>query len=181
MAKENRRPASSDTYHVTSRGNRQAVIFVDEIDYRRWQCIVDSVVAKHRWTVLAYALLPNHYHLLIRSPVDDLSRGMNLLNGRFGQAFNRRYGFTGHLFQGRFDSETVETDGHLFQSLRYIALNPVRADLCDCPEGWPWASYPIVARRASGGSTADDEVLALFGLTREEARRRFRDFVADAR
>jgi putative transposase len=71
----------------------------------------------------------------------DLSAGMHRLNGRYAQWFNQRHGFDGHLFQGRFSSKLVESDGHLLSSIRYVLRNPVEAGLCAVPEDWPWSSY----------------------------------------
>jgi REP element-mobilizing transposase RayT len=85
--------------------------------------------------------MTNHFHLLIDTPTPTLSDGMQRLKCNYAAYFNERYSLEGHLFQQRFDSRLIETEEHLFNSLSYIALNPVRAGLCDDPSEWPWSSF----------------------------------------
>jgi hypothetical protein len=126
--------------------------------------------------------MPNHYHLILEIDELTLSSGLQKLNGWYAQAFNRRHGFSGHLFQGRFHSAPVESDSHLLELARYVPLNPVRARLCDDPADWPWSSY-----RATLGMSrplpflAVDRVLGPFGLDRQRARTAFRHFVTEPR
>ena len=169
------------TYHVTARGNRRQAIFNDDYDYRLLLLIVGDVVARYGWRCHAYCLLPNHFHLLVETPGTTLSAGMHRLNGRYAQWFNDRHGLDGHLFQGRFHSVVIETEGHLLGAFRYILLNPVRASLCSSPDRWTWSSY-----RATVGSTgvppflAVDELIALFSPDARRARDRIRAFIDDA-
>jgi REP-associated tyrosine transposase len=126
--------------------------------------------------------MPNHYHLVVETPEPDLSAGMQWLNGRYAQAFNHRHGLDGHLFQGRFHSLLVESDWHLLELSRYLALNPVKAELCRHPRQWAWGSYPAIAGLVRPRRfLAPDRTLAPFGRTRATARRRFEEFVNDRR
>jgi REP element-mobilizing transposase RayT len=169
-------------YHVTSRGNRRQPIFVADTDHLRFLAQLETVCTKATWTVHAYCLMPNHYHLVLEIDVPTLSSGLQQLNGSYAQEFNRRHGFSGHLFQGRFHSAPVETDSHLLELARYVPLNPVRARLCDDPADWPWSSF-----RATLGMSrpapflAIDRVLGSFALDRRRARAAFRSFVAEPR
>lgn len=173
--------AHSDTYHITTRGNRRGAVVFDEHDYRRWEWLLTRTMKRHRWRCLGYSLLPNHFHLLVACSNKSLGPGMNLLNGMYGQAFNRRHGYVGHVFQGRYGSEAVESDRHLLEAVRYIALNPVRASLCERPEEWPWASYAITfGLRADPVGVAIADLLAHFGSEVTTARNRLASFVADA-
>jgi putative transposase len=95
-------------------------------------------------------------------------------------SFNRRHAEKGHVFAHRYHSEFIQSDGHLLETCRYIALNPVRAGLCETPEDWRWSSYassigdsPPVSFVASG------RLLRLFADDPAEGRRRFRRFVED--
>jgi putative transposase len=91
------------------------------------------------WTLHAYCLLPNHYHLIVESKQGDLSAGMHKLNGRYAQRFNRRYDRVGHVFQNRFSSYVIETDEHFLRALDYVRANPIEAGLCTSLDEWPWS------------------------------------------
>jgi putative transposase len=125
--------------------------------------------------------MPNHYHLVVETANGDLSIGMHRLNSGYAHRFNDCHGLSGHLFQGRFHSVLVESDWHLLELSRYLALNPVRAGLCKSPLEWPWSSYAAVAGAASPPSfLAAERLLAHFGADRDWARRTLRWFVRDA-
>ncbi len=105
---ENRIPRS--LYHLTSRGNARTDIFEDNLDCEKFLDILASVVRQNRWICHSYCLMVNHYHLLVETPEGNLCRGMRQLNGVYTQAFNRRHGRVGHLFQGRYKSILVEKE-----------------------------------------------------------------------
>jgi REP element-mobilizing transposase RayT len=167
---------------VTSRGNRGQPTFVTDTDRVRFLALLEAVCAKAGWTVHAYCLMPNHYHLVVEIEAPTLSSGLQRLNGTYAQMFNRLHGLRGHLFQGRFHSVGVEADPHLLELSRYLPLNPVRARLCNGPADWPWSSY-----RATLGMSwpapflTVDRVLGLFALDRQRAREAFRAFVETPR
>jgi putative transposase len=166
--------------HVTARGNRRQDIFLDGRDFARFASMLDELARRRGWIGHGYCLLPNHYHVVVETRAADLSSGMRWLNGRYAQAFNRIHGFDGHLFQGRFHSVSVESDWHLLELGRYLALNPVRAGLCSRPEDWIWSSYRALAGlEAPRRFLAPAPLLSLFGRSPEEARERFIGFVQD--
>ena len=140
--------------------------------------LLSRISRELRWTLDAYCLMTNHYHLVVEARTRDLSSGMQRLNARYAQWFNRRHDLSGHLFRHRFYAGLVSGDPHLLELLRYLALNPVHAGLCANPEDWQWSSYaPLVAgRRADALST---RVLAYFGHNENLAREAFRTFVTD--
>jgi putative transposase len=80
-------------YHVTCRGNRRQPIFADDHDRGRYLALLAAVSAKLGWRCLAYCLMSNHVHLVLDVPDQTLSRGMQLLSGRYAQAYNRRHGW----------------------------------------------------------------------------------------
>jgi putative transposase len=176
------REQAPGVYHATSRGNRGQLVFATDADRLRFMALLETICAKTGWTIHAYCLMPNHYHLVVEIDLPTLSDGLQQLNGVYAQIFNRRHRFVGHLFQGRFHSVRVETNPHLLELARYLPLNPVRARLCDEPADWPWSSY-----RATLGISrpapflAVDRVLGLFALDRRRAREAFRAFVATPR
>lgn len=102
-------------------------------------------MARFDWRCLAYCLMDNHFHLLVRTPLANLPRGMQQINSGHAQAYNRRHGRTGPLFERRYGAALVQEDVHLLEIFRYIALNPVRAGLCREPEDYAWSSHAALA------------------------------------
>jgi putative transposase len=130
---------SNGFFHLTVRGNRGQVIFNTSGDARRMLRLIAE--AAPLWHVKTYCLMPNHFHLVVAANVADLSKAMTRINGVYAQWFNRKYALKGHLFQGRFASKPIADEGHLFESIRYVLLNPVRAGLCAHPSEWPWCNW----------------------------------------
>lgn len=97
-------------YHVTSRGNARARIYLDDADYRGFLELAGEVCERHNWRIHAYCLMGNHYHLVVETPDPTLSQGMRQLNGVYTQDFNRRHARAGHLFQGRYTAIVVDQD-----------------------------------------------------------------------
>jgi REP element-mobilizing transposase RayT len=97
-----RRQIPDGLYHVTTRGNRRQPIVLEDRDCEVFLVLLGKVVKRLGWKVHAYCLMTNHYHLLVETPNADISVGMQLLNGQYAQAFNRRHGYEGHLFERRF-------------------------------------------------------------------------------
>jgi len=100
--------------------------------------------------MLAFCLMGNHYHFVLRTRRPNLSRLMRHINGEYTQAFNRRHAVSGHVFQGRFHAVIVDTDAYLLEVCRYVELNPVRAGLVSTVDGWPWSSYRAHVGMARG-------------------------------
>ncbi|MBD3670659.1 MAG: transposase [Gammaproteobacteria bacterium] len=114
-------------YHVTSRGDGQKDIYLDDKDRRDFLSNLTHVCERYNWVVHAYCLMSNHYHLLLETPDGNLSQGMRQLNGVYTQQFNRTHERVGHVFQGRYKAIIVQKDSYLLELSRYIVLNPVRA------------------------------------------------------
>jgi len=165
-------------YHVTSRGNRRQTVFHDDTDYSAFIEYLETVVRQYSWRCHGYCLMPNHFHLLIETPEPNISDGMQRLNSRYAQWFNRRHDYSGHLFQGRFYGRLVESAYHLLELARYVVANPVRAGLCSHAGEWRWSSY-----RASAGLEeappylALGELLSLFHVDLRTAVALYRDYI----
>jgi putative transposase len=124
-------------YHVTSRGNGRADIFLDDGDRQLFLNVLATVCHRLHWLCYAYCLMTNHYHLVIETPDGNLAKGMRQLNGVYTQRFNRRHDHVGHILQGRYKAILVERDAYLLELARYVVLNPVRARMVEAPEHWP--------------------------------------------
>ncbi len=167
-------------WHVTSRGNERRDVFRDEADREAFLKILGRTVGLFRWTLHAYVLMDNHFHLLLETPEPTLSRGMRQLNGLYTQAFNRRHRRSGHLFQGRFKSVLVDKETHFLELSRYLVLNPIRLGAARSARAWPWSSYRAMAGLASAPAWLEtDATLRGFGGKRGAAEEAYRKFVAD--
>jgi putative transposase len=169
--------APGGIYHVTSRGNRKESIFFSDADRTLFLEILRQVVTRHGWQLFAYCLMHNHYHLVVQVPQADLPTGMRTVNGDYAQWFNRVHGLVGHVFQARYHAVLVESDWHLLHLTRYLALNPVRAGLCESPTDWSWGSYAAIVSSQSSPLVSARRTLRYFGSNLKAARRAFREFV----
>lgn len=181
MARPLRIEYEGAVYHVTSRGNARADIYLLDDDYDLFLEALAHVSDRFSWICHAYCLMDNHYHLMIETPQANLSRGMRQLNGIYTQRFNRRHERVGHVFQGRFKSIVVDKDSYLLELSRYVVLNPVRAGMVEHAGGWPWSSYRATAGKDSVPYFLHvDWLLSQFGQTREAARDAYVHFVRDS-
>lgn len=164
MPRPNRPDAPGTTHHIIARGNRKQDIFLDASDYRTFVKLLGELATELEWSVFSYCLMPNHYHLMLRTKHANLAAGMRRLNSRYSQRANWRHENVGHMFQGRYKSFLVEEDGYLQVLARYIALNPVKAGLATKPEDWQWSNHKtFLASAGAAPSWLDREtVLAHF-------------------
>jgi REP-associated tyrosine transposase len=168
------------TYHVFAHSVSGRPLFSDADARRLFLRLVGATASRKSWHVQAYCLLTTHYHLLIRIEEENLALGMQWLNGVYGALVNERLHDRGHLFGARYGSSPVTTDAYHLEVIRYVALNPVRAGICDDPADWPWSSYrPLVRGLATPAFLDASELLLLFGRERGIARRRLEAFVCD--
>jgi len=133
-------------------------------------------------TVYAWCLMPNHFHLLVRTGRVPLSQVMRRLLTGYATAFNLRHGRAGHLFQNRYKSILVEEEPYFLQLVRYIHLNPLRGGVVqdlDALARYPWSGHGALLGKEACLWQEVDEVLARFHRGRSAARRRYRSFVAD--
>lgn len=128
-------------YHVCSRGDHCAPIYLDDADRLAWLGLLGEVCERFGFKVYAFCLMSNHYHLLLETAQGSLSRGMRRLNGVYSQLFNRRHQLSGHVFQGRYHAILCDKAEYLLAVARYIVLNPVRAHMVSVPSDWRWSSH----------------------------------------
>lgn len=150
-------------YHVTSRGNTRNNIFFENNDYLLFIDVLAQTCQRHNWRIHSYCLLTNHYHILVETPEGNLCAGMQQLNGVYTQRINRKHGRVGHLFQGRFKGILVDTESYYKTLVRYVLQNPVRANMVNSVEDYPWSSYCyIVGKSAAPKWFVLDDLLAHF-------------------
>ena len=127
------------------RGNRRQPIFSTDIDRFDFLDLLGELPDRTGIEIHAFALMGNHYHLLMRCPDGGLSAALHRLNASYARRFNHRHGLDGHLFQGRFRSLTVGGLDYLLEVLRYIHRNPVIAGLCRRAIDYEWSSHAAYA------------------------------------
>jgi len=157
-------------YHVLNRGNARSEVFHKPEDYSAFFQALNESSVRLPMRLLAYCLMPNHFHLVVRPHGDgDLSRWMQWLMTTHVRRYLRHYGHSGHVWQGRFKAFPAQDDEHLVTVVRYVERNPLRAALVACAEDWPWSSL--------GASRANLDVIP--ELATEEVLRRgdWTDFV----
>jgi hypothetical protein len=159
------------------RGNNKQRIYLRDEDRDLFLLMLDYKAAKFDWHVLAYALMRNHYHLVLRTGDSGLARGMCELNTGYAITFNAQYGRSNHLFGRRYWSDPSTSSEHLQNVMRYVLQNPRRAGAPGPLHAHRWTSYRATIGLEFGLSRfARDEVLALFGPDPASAVAAFSEF-----
>jgi REP element-mobilizing transposase RayT len=182
MARPLRLLVENGHYHVTSRTWDRSPMFRDDEHRLEFLDRLSLTVDRFAWRCLAYCLMGNHFHLLISTPLANLSRGMQQLNSGYAQWFNRQGVRKGPVLEDRFHGALIQREPHLLEVFRYIALNPVRAGLCRSPHRYVWSSHAAVAGYAPVPAfLAADDVHALFASVRGgDGRAGYCEFIAAA-
>lgn len=128
-------------YHVFNRGHNRERIFFERENYLFFLRRMREYLSTDIVTVIAYCLMPNHYHLLVTLNTDDFAETMGILTMSCAKAINERYKRVGTLFQGRFRAVLVDRDEYLLHLSRYIHLNPEAAGLVAQAQDWEFSSY----------------------------------------
>jgi REP element-mobilizing transposase RayT len=171
MARTARAEVEGAIYHVFQRGNRRAPIFRGDRDRGFFLEQLEITGARYEWQCLAYCLMTNHYHLVIETRAPSLGDGMRRFGTVHAQTFNRLQSTSGHVYQARYGSVLVRTDGQFVQLLRYLAFNPVAARLCADPAAWPWSSHRHLlgeGGEAAGARARVEELLEPWGRAQGE-------------
>jgi len=128
-------------YDIVARGNEGKKVFLSKSDYEKFLANLQMSAVRFSVLVHCYALMGNHYHLIVETPKANVSSFMHAIQSGYTTYFNKKRGRSGHLFQGRYKSILVDKDAYLLELSRYVHLNPVRAHMADTPEAYPFSSY----------------------------------------
>lgn len=145
-------------YHALNRGVARLPLFQKDGDYEAFEQVMSRALQKHPTRILAYCLMPNHWHMVLWPRQDgELTAFLRWLTHTHTMRWHAHHhtGGTGHLYQGRFKAFPVESDDHLLTVLRYVERNPLRANLVKVAQKWRWSS---LWRRSSGESALRDEL-----------------------
>ena len=182
MPRQARLDVPGALHHIIVRGINKSPIFADDQDKTRFLERLGHNVSEGKAAVYAWTLMSNHVHILFRSGKDGISAVMRKLLTWYAQYHNRRQNRTGHLFENRYKSILCEEENYLLALVRYIHLNPVRANIIQTMEQldtYPWNGHGVILGNA-GYTWMDTEfVLSQFGNTRRKAVAEYRRFVQE--
>jgi len=182
MPRQARLDAPGMLQHVIVRGINRADIFLDDVDRRQFVARLGRLLVETETDCFAWALMPNHFHLLLRCRQVRLALFMRRLLTGYAVTFNRRHDRVGHLFQNRYKSIVCEEDAYLLELIRYIHLNPLRAGLVNelaQLDLFPWCGHSVLLGHGEMVGQSVGPVLALFADRLPKARRQYRQFLSD--
>src|SRR5574341_2146004 len=169
-------------HHVMARGIERTLIFRTDDDREDFIRRIAEQAESTGLEVLAWVVLPNHLHLLVRTGRRPLANVMRRLLTGYAGTFNRRHKRHGHLFQNRYKSIVVEEEPYLLELVRYIHLNPLRAQILPdlrALDRYPYAGHAVLLGRRRCPWQDTGSVLGRFATRRGRAQARYRAFVAD--
>lgn len=143
MPRRRRTGSGGVIFHVINRGAKRARLFDQSLDYQAFEKLLTEYRERVQIPLLAYCLMPNHWHLVVWPERDgDLSRFMHLLTSTHAQRWNAQRGLSGvgAVYQGRFKAIPIQRDHHFLRVCRYVERNPLRAGLVPMAEEWRWSS-----------------------------------------
>lgn len=181
MPRRARLDAPGTLHHVIVRGIEKRRIVDDDQDRRKFVERLGQLCEDMLTPVYAWALMPNHAHLLLRSGPEGLSALMRKLLTGYAVRYNKRHQRHGHLFQNRYKSIVVEEDGYFRELVRYIHLNPLRAQIVDSLpnlEKYPWCGHGVIMGLRTNRWQDTDHVMKWFGDKAHQARQAYDAFVA---
>ncbi len=179
MARQLRIEYEGAFYHITSRGNQREQIFWDNKDREKFENILRRTKERYSYLLHAYALMDNHYHLLIETPYANIKQVMQNINTSYTVYVNKRHKRTGHLLQGRYKAFIIDKESYLLELGRYIHLNPVRAGIVIRPEDYRWSSYrQYIYRNNKEAITDTADTLYSFSKKQAIAVKKYQEFVS---
>ncbi|MCB4790430.1 MAG: transposase [Elusimicrobia bacterium] len=183
MPRQGRINIEGGIYHVIQRGIERKAIYKDDADreeflYRLSEGLKETGHKCHGWV-----LMPNHFHLLIRTGLKPLSDLMRKLLTGYALYFNKKYKRSGYLYQGRYKSVLCQEDSYLLELVRYIHLNPLRAKIVKDMKGlsnYRWSGHSVIMGKTKAEWQSSGEILEYFGKRELDAIRKYEEFVSEA-
>ena len=181
MPRQSRIDITGALHHIIARGIERRKLFDDNQDRYDFLKHLGLILEQTKTACYAWALIPNHFHLLLRTgPVPIATVMRRLLTGH-AIRYNRRHRRSGHLFQNRYKSILCQEDAYLLELVRYIHLNPLRARLVEDLkqlDKYAFCGHGVIMGKQEQSWQHSDEVLLFFGKRISSARRKYKEFVA---
>ena len=181
MPRKARIDAPGALHHVMVRGIERKAIFKDRYDRTNFVKRLDTILSETETPCYAWVLMHNHVHLLLKTGLTPIATVMRRLLTGYAQQFNRRHRRHGHLFQNRYKSFLCQEDAYLLELVRYIHLNPLRANVVKDLKSlrqYAWCGHSVLMGQVRYEWQDTDYVLRLFGKKAAEARKAYAAFVA---
>ena len=190
MSRPSRKWYPGAIYHVMSRGNRKLTLYKDRDDFLTFLEIVKKASRIFHFKIHALCLMTNHFHMAIETGDRELWKIMQWILHRYAVRFNRKYNYSGHLFEDRYTSCLIEDDSYFLEVTRYIHLNPVRAHMVNDALEYEYSSYQEFVKNIGANinefrSSARQLISGLVDTSRtlsyfkENPREKYKEFVED--
>ena len=180
MPRTARIDAPGALHHIICRGIERRQIFQDNADRNNFINRLSTILKQTSTYCYAWALIPNHCHLLLRTGKEPIATVMRRLLTGYAVSYNRRHRRSGHLFQNRYKSILCQEDPYLLELVRYLHLNPLRAGAVSSLkelDRYPYSGHSRLMGKIKDQWQDVDTVLALFGKKRYAAKKKYREFV----
>lgn len=184
MPRQGRINIEGGIYHVIQRGIERKEIFKEDSDCREFLSRLQEGLKQTKHKCYGWVLMPNHFHLLIRTSAKPLSDLMRKLLTGYALYFNKKYKRGGYLYQNRYKSILCQEDEYLLELVRYIHLNPLRAKIVKDIDGlnsYPWSGHAVIIGRIKFDWQSTDEVLSYFSNRKDDAIRKYVEFITQAK
>jgi len=165
-------------YHVYSRGNNKAAIFLDDADRDQFLELLREVKKEFGLRIYAYLLMENHFHLLVETPGADLGKAMQRLNQTYTRRFNKRHQRSGHLFENRYKCRLVQKERYMMQLIRYVHQEPVASGIARSAAEYRYSSHAEFTSPRQGSLADWQEILPRFSDNLDRACLHYAEFMA---
>lgn len=167
--------------HLVNRGNNRQYLFNNDTDKLRYYSLMLELKQENNISIFHYCLMANHPHLLVwLNSQSKLSKFMKQLSLSYYSYYKKTYGYAGHLWQGRFKSNIVDTDAYLLMCGKYIELNPVRAGIVSQPQDYLFSSYKFYAYGKQDSLLTPSPAYLALSVSPETRKEQYIEFVVDA-
>ena len=182
MPRQSRLDTPGALHHIIARGNERRKIFEDKKDCKEFLIRLGDILSGTETNCYAWAIIPNHFHLFLRTGTFPISTIMRRLLTGYAMYFNRRHPRYGHLFQNRYKSILCQEDPYFQELVRYIHLNPLRANLVNgigALDKYPYSGHSALMGMVKNEWQDTEYVLGWFAKGIKQARSRYRDFIKE--
>lgn len=149
-------------FHITSRGIRRSSLFRDKEDREEYLRLLSEIKELKPFVLQTYCLMTNHIHLQLQTLQHSPSDIIKFLHFNYAKYFNKKYEYTGHVFESRYGSELITSSKYELEVNRYIHLNPIRADMVKNLDEYPWSSYADYVEIKEESLVNAERILAYF-------------------
>lgn len=178
MARSARLLLSQSYYHIMTRGNNKTVVFRDDADYDYFLELIAKYKEKHPFDLYHYCLMPNHVHFQVKTKnASDFAVFMKKINLAYFHHYRQKYGWTGHLWQGRYKSQPIGKDAYFIQCGKYIEINPARKKLAQNPRDYFYSSHNYYAFGEPNVLITEDIFYNDLGKTKKERQKAYQKLI----